>query len=325
MRRAGAALGWAVLVAAAGATLLVAGARAFFVGEILANVRLLVGLASAAAALALLVGRRWEALALAVLLAGVHLAPTARLVLAAPLPAPEGGRELRVLSVNLLYGTADPRRLEELFAELRPDVVGLQEVLLENERGTDWLALFDAWRDRWPHQAVLPHGLSFGLALLSSHPLEDVRWADPEGGVNPYAGRPCLLEATAVVDGRRVEVLVTHPERPGRPWRNRARATVFDAIARNPWSGPMVVMGDLNCTEGSPLFADLLARGGLADTRLGFGPCLSWERPPMPGRWVCLDHVLVRGGIGVRERGTGPDVGSDHLPATAVLVIPPAE
>ena len=93
----------------------------------------------------------------------------------------------------------------------------------------------------------------------------------------------------------------------------------FGSIARTEFEGPLVVMGDLNMTGTSPLFRELLERGGLTDTRRGFGACLSWTLGDLPGRWLCLDHVLVRGGVGVALRGTGADIGSDHLPATAVL------
>lgn len=293
--------------------------------EVVANLRWPLGLSGFLGALAWGIARRGVPAAASLALGVVLVWPTARLWW----PAPEAARpdrrgaevELRVATVNLLFGRVAPREVESFADEFRPDVLGLLELLPENRSGTDWFATLEGWRERYPHQVVLPHGLSFGMALLSRHPLEDVRWLDPPGGENIYAGRPALLRAVARVGGRSVRLVLTHPERPGRPWRVRARASVFDAIVHEVQDGPTVVFGDLNCTEGSPLFRDLLRRADLVDSRAGFGPCASWTHERVPGRWVALDHVLVRG-LGVAERGVGPDVGSDHLPATAVLVLP---
>ena len=313
-------LGWALLGGLCAATGGILCARLSHVGELLANLRFPLGLASVGGAMLLALGRRRRAAPCAALLALALAWPAARLWLparGAPEPAALES-ELRVATVNLLYGRVLPEALEAFADEFQPDVLGLLELLEENRSGTDWPAVLEGWRERWPYQVVVTEGDSFGLALLSRHPLEDARRVDPPGSANIYSSRPAFLRARVLVEGAPVDLFLVHTERPGRAWRRRARAALFDGIAAEVGGEPLVVLGDLNCTEGSPLFRDLLDQAGLWDTREGFGACLSWRHDRVPGRWLTLDHVLVRGLV-VHERGTGPDLGSDHLPAVAVL------
>ncbi len=86
-------------------------------------------------------------------------------------------------------------------------------------------------------------------------------------------------------------------------------------------SGKAVVFGDLNTTPWSPHFGRLLAEGRLvrAHPRWGVVPTWMVDHP-----WVALplDHVLVSPEIGVTSVEVGPDLGSDHRPVWADLVVP---
>ena len=88
-----------------------------------------------AAPLALLVllwGRRWVMAVAAVLLAAMLLAVQLPwYVSAAPTP---GGRPLRAMTVNMLFGQADPRAVAEAAAE-QADVVMVQELTPEAAGG----------------------------------------------------------------------------------------------------------------------------------------------------------------------------------------------
>jgi endonuclease/exonuclease/phosphatase family metal-dependent hydrolase len=214
---------------------------------------------------------------------------------------------------------ADPELLEHFVEEFRPDVLGLVEVLTPNRGGTDWSARLESWRDRWPHQEVMPYGDLFEMVLLSRYPILDARRAEVSDAMGGFLFYPPIMEATLSMEGRPVRVVLVHTHRPGSKRHYRAREVLFESIALTDFEGPRVVLGDFNATGTSPLFRDLLERGELEDTRPGFGACLSWSLGGLPGKVLCLDHVLVGGGLGVALRGTGTDIGSDHLPATAVL------
>jgi endonuclease/exonuclease/phosphatase family metal-dependent hydrolase len=83
------------------------------------------------------------------------------------------------------------------------------------------------------------------------------------------------------------------------------------------------VLGDLNSTEASPHFQRLLTNGRLSDTRAGRGWFPTWRaylpelRWPLLGLRLPLDHVLTGPALTSLARNTGPDLGSDHLPASA--------
>ena len=84
---------------------------------------------------------------------------------------------------------------------------------------------------------------------------------------------------------------------------------------------PAVVIGDLNTTPWSRLFARLVERTGLCDSRAGFGIQASFPSD-MAFLRIPIDHLLASCAVGVRARRIGPQVGSDHLPVIAGLTIP---
>ena len=80
----------------------------------------------------------------------------------------------------------------------------------------------------------------------------------------------------------------------------------MDAIAARvkETGGSTIVLGDLNCTDGSVFFRDLLATTGLRDSRLGFGRQGSW--PTDQFYRIAIDHVFVSTDIAVSDRRLGP-------------------
>jgi endonuclease/exonuclease/phosphatase family metal-dependent hydrolase len=292
-----------------------------WLAEVLCHLRYPLGLGGLAAAALLLAGGRRRLAFVALVVGCLHAGPTWRYSVASPAPAPCGPR-LVVAHANLLFGRADPARVRAWLDALDPHVVGFTEVMDSGRSGFDWPAVLRGWEERYPYRLILEHE-HFGMALLSRLPLAGARErAVPAAGGGLEGGRPKLLEARVEVGGRAVQLLLAHPHRPGAPWRNASRAAVYAEIARAPAHVPLVVFGDLNSTAYSPLFQRLLADARLADTRLGRGRQGSWRHAWIPGRWVTLDHVLVRGGVRAEERALGPEIGSDHLPVYAVLRLP---
>jgi endonuclease/exonuclease/phosphatase family metal-dependent hydrolase len=194
------------------------------------------------------------------------------------------------------------------------DLVALQEAT------PGWRRALSNLNDLYPHRAFLPlrpdaSPDAFGLGLLSRHPIRDARFESPGDRRRPW------LECRVEIGGRELQVVVVHPSRPGRAdtteRRDRGLLAVVDAV---PWTERAVLLGDLNTSSFSPVFEDLLSGAGLADSRARFGRLPTWPASLPELARIDLDHVLVRPGIGVLERGVGPELGSDHVPATATLV-----
>jgi endonuclease/exonuclease/phosphatase (EEP) superfamily protein YafD len=111
----------------------------------------------------------------------------------------------------------------------------------------------------------------------------------------------------------------------------RSPITPSDAAARNRQLAALVrrvaaeralqkiVVGDLNITRWSPLYAQLTDVAGVRDGQEGFGLGASW--PSVFGRWlgIPIDQTLVSSGVRVVHRAVGPNLGSDHLPVTTTV------
>jgi endonuclease/exonuclease/phosphatase family metal-dependent hydrolase len=124
-------------------------------------------------------------------------------------------------------------------------------------------------------------------------------------------------------EGRELRLLGAHPNRPGRgDQTGRRNRTLARLAALAAEQADVVVLGDLNVTEGSPHFGRLIATARLADTRAGRGRMGTWRvRMPRTG-WqlplrLPIDHVLVGASLATAGRRLGPELGSDHLPVLA--------
>lgn len=283
--------------------------------ELLCHFRQPLGMGLAAlAALGFLARVPWPAAGTA-LLALYTLWPMLVLGLPAESRAPRNGT-LRVVSANLLWSSDVEARLLPWLVEQDADVILLLE--LDRER----LGLVERLAERgYVHQLLSPepadyNPMTWGRALLSRHPLREPRLTEP----GP------ILEAWIDFEGRPLRILGTHPMRPGRPDRNDVRDATLDRLAELAARQPEVlVLGDLNLTEFSPLWAELLEGGNLYDTRAGRGHMGSWKvymprtNWPLPLPRLALDHVLLGPSLVTVDRRLGPEIGSDHLPIVADL------
>lgn len=251
--------------------------------------------------------------AVVVLLLGALINGGLVLAVARPQPSPvvSQGVPLRVVSLNVHTSNQQQERVVSYLRQNDADVVVLLEM---DER---WARAVEVLNDRYPHRVVEAREDNFGIVLLSKKPFVRSQAVDLPGSEVPS------IDVTLDVDGVQVPVLGTHPVPPATPAyaaeRNRQLASIATWAASH--SGKAVVLGDLNTTPWSPYFDRLLSEGRLvrAHPRWGLEPTWMADQP-----WVSLllDHVLVSPGIGVTSVEVGPDVGSDHRPVRADLVIP---
>jgi endonuclease/exonuclease/phosphatase (EEP) superfamily protein YafD len=228
-----------------------------------------------------------------------------------PSPAPTGP-ELRVMTVNVLYGWADPDQVVELVDDQDVDVLGVQELTPEFHE-----ALLDAGLDdRLPHRVVDARPGPSGTGLYSRHPVARTD--------HDVAGRHENPTASVSVPGARpVEVTVVHPVPPvGADGRADWRAT-FRTLPRPDGRTVRLLLGDFNATLDQPTMRDLVGDGYVdaADAE-GRAWVATWRsRFPLA---LAIDHVLVDRDVAV-ERVAVRDVdGSDHRALVAALRLPAA-
>ena len=264
----------------------------------------------------------WLALLLAIpaiILLAWQLPPAKRTAgQTAPVPEPladaaPGAPTLRVLSLNVLGGSADPAAAVRAVERHHVDVLVVQEltpgmVHRLTEAGLDALL---------PYCHLDPRPRALGTGLWARWPLAPL---PPVPGLKAAAPR-ALIEP---VEGRPVTVTVVHPKAPVRRnvrlWQQELAAIRSTLVTSD---GPQVVAGDFNASRDHRPFRALLNAGFLdcADVaRRRPWPGFTWPA----GRWIPsvmrLDHVLVSwGSASVSASRVIRVPGTDHRGVLAVI------
>jgi endonuclease/exonuclease/phosphatase (EEP) superfamily protein YafD len=254
-------------------------------------------------------GHRRLAVILA-LLAAIQTVPLFRYTGANPVPAdPQAPERLRLLLANVLYDNVKHDDLVRLIRSERPDVVGILEYTPQ------WHRALAALHDEFPYRMERPGGAD-GLALWFRERPDTI-----DEPVRPVVEGFPFVHASFRFAGKLRHIWLVHPTSPFLR-AGKAGNPELDAIAGRVrrTGGSCLVMGDMNCTDGSAHFWDFLKVTGLRDSRLSFGRQPSW---PVDGNYrIAIDHAFVSDDLAVVSRRLGPDVGSDHLPV--VLDLAPA-
>jgi endonuclease/exonuclease/phosphatase (EEP) superfamily protein YafD len=173
--------------------------------------------------------------------------------------------------------------------------------------------------------------------VASRFPLKDCR-----PGAMSTADEPArYVRCTLTVNGRDVDLFTAHFVSP-REGLNAARGQSGGGL--DEWehnfsdrltqagmlmrglvgtARPMIVAGDLNAEENSPVIRRLLSLG-LRDAfdSAGFGYGYTYGHDLRPGfSFLRIDHILVSEAIGVRDCRVGGREGSQHRPVIADLLI----
>ncbi len=243
-----------------------------------------------------------------------------------------GGPSLRVLTCNVKGKCDNNRVLDELIRTAQPDVVALQ-------------GCWGEFQVRWPAGwHVCKEG---ELAVASRYPLRhdaaDHRWQRPG-----HWPRTDMLNCTIQSPGRDIDFCSVHLQSPHdglsaviggqtvlRPWDSMALAAEIEQRrhesedAQRTVSGlsaSPVLAGDFNLPADSAIYRRYWSgyRDAFAEAGLGFG-YTEWPRMRRLSFGIRIDHVLTGADWRCRRCWVGPDVGSDHLPLLAELLLPPAE
>jgi endonuclease/exonuclease/phosphatase (EEP) superfamily protein YafD len=228
-----------------------------------------------------------------------------------PLAGAKGPR-LRVLTVNVLAGVADPGEIVRLVTEQKADVLLLQEL---TEEFVAKAAVAGLEREL-PYKAVYPLDGVIGSGIYSRQPLhaEDVR-------VNPGGFRQARAELSA--SGVLIESV--HPRAPFDAATTKLWREDFPGEPRATTDGPLRILGgDFNATLDHSVLRELIS-SGYRDAAATVGQGLTGTWGPYDGDRippVTLDRVLADRRIGVVEVRVFPISKSDHRAVLAVLVLP---
>lgn len=230
-------------------------------------------------------------------------------------------------------------------ASLRPALLGLQEVLLNQKRDLE-LAL--------PDYSFVGGGRDDGKDAGEFSPLAIDKTVFRIGAsgmfwLSPTPGRPSMgwdaayrrvATWTHVIrrsDGARLLVVNSHWDNQGQNARLQGGALILNWVRHNRLAGErLIVVGDFNADNDEESVAQLLRgtpdKALMQDSRKiaeqpVFGPAFSFNAfDAFPAKGQLIDHIFVGPGISVRNQGViaqheNGRVASDHFPVVAVIDI----
>ncbi len=239
---------------------------------------------------------------------------------------PPRGATIRIMTLNKGGGLIDARAVARLIERENLDVLCLQEMRLK--RGDAQLleaVLARGWHlndsetiatrlpiveeqedtDEWfPERQFWPVRLSWVRLRL---PDRREFWV-------ASTHMPTMRTGAAFLREGQIESLNRYIS-----WRWQQIGELAISLAAKTRNAPVLVGGDFNMPRDSPMM-DLLRqefRVGFEEAGWGYG----YTRPStLP--WVGIDQVLASSKWRFRRCWVGPDVGSDHLPMIAEVVLP---
>lgn len=248
-------------------------------------------------------------------------------IVAFPAALPAGAQLIRVMSWNLAAGDVSLEDMSTTIDHVRPDIVGLIELVPARSRATDE---DERIRALYPYRVMLPRSGEPGIGLLSRFPIIEREFTrDP----------PLLRVVVAPSDvDQPITVFVAHPyvnlSNVGSfipsietELRDQRISAIRQAIDADLQAGhDLMVLGDFNVTEREPAYAELTRGLHDAQREAGFGFGLTW-RPGrlegLPFGLLRIDYLLVSSAFVAIE--AGPDCtprGSDHCLFSATFARP---
>ncbi|MFI9012233.1 endonuclease/exonuclease/phosphatase family protein [Actinosynnema sp. NPDC053489] len=258
-----------------------------------------------------LLARRWAVGTVTLLVAAVLVAAVAPRAFPDPRPVAVG-REVTVMSLNLLVGTAEAEAVVAAVRERRVDVLALQELSPAMVRDLDRAGLAEVL----PYRHFLDEPGGSGSGIASRYPVSPRALAAPS----------TLRQAGALVDlpGEDLELVSVHPLPPVVDEGPEHWQRDLAGLPKRVLGGPVrVLAGDFNATLDHVGLRRLLTSGYVdAADQVGAGLDPTWPSGALWPPPVTIDHVLVDDRCPV-EGFTVLDVpGTDHRAIVTRFVLP---
>ncbi|MFG1690441.1 endonuclease/exonuclease/phosphatase family protein [Nonomuraea sp. NPDC049269] len=222
------------------------------------------------------------------------------------------GRPFRVLTINMLFGRADPETIVGLVRRFDPDVLSTQELTPPGVEALDAAGLSSLM----PHRVLQDEWSASGSGLYSKHPLK------PLYNLVPPIGHNMPAAMVSLPGGKPVEFVDIHPFPPLGPQVTNWIEALDDLPAA---SGDTVriLAGDFNATLDHTPMRRLLSRGYKdAADQVGAGLLPTWPANKRVPPIITIDHVLVDQRVGVKEVSVHTVPDTDHRAVFAELSVP---
>ena len=222
---------------------------------------------------------------------------------------------LSLLVVNVLMKNRQAESLRQLVQTTRPDV------LLAMETDAWWVRELRPLQAQYPYRIELPRANTYGMVLYSRLPL-----LRPQVKYLEHPEVPSIHTGLRLPGGQIVAFHGVHPPPPvpleylDKKSQYREVALLKVGALVKQAREPAIVAGDFNDVSWSQTTRMFEANGQLGNVRLGRGLYSSFRATSLVLRWP-LDHVFVTSHFRLAELKRLPDIGSDHFPMYAELVL----
>lgn len=215
---------------------------------------------------------------------------------------------LRVFLLNVHYQNRAHDKVIALVRRSAPDIA------LFTEASDHWVEPLSTLQDILPYSYPTETFQEKSIRLFSRYPLQN-----PQVRYFGDFSRPNILTSIDY-NGQTILLVGVHFVAPITNPRLQLRNLELDELGQylEKTHTAAIVLGDLNTTMWSPEYHKLVAKTGLINSRHGFGIMPSWLSP-LPFLTAPIDHIFVKGGVGIAHLERLPAVGSDHLPLLALL------
>ncbi|MFI6927797.1 endonuclease/exonuclease/phosphatase family protein [Nonomuraea spiralis] len=222
------------------------------------------------------------------------------------------GRPFKVMTINMLFGRADPQVIVDLVREFRPDVLSTQELTPSAVAEMDAAGL----KELMPHRMLEDEWDAGGSGLYSRHPLQ------PLWDLVPPVGHKMPAAMVSLPGGKPIEFVDVHPYPPlGSAVVNWNEA--LSALPSADRETVRILAGDFNASLDHASLRRLLSRGYKdAADQVGAGLIPTWPANKRVPPIITIDHVLVDERVGVREVSVRDVPGTDHRAVLAELTVP---
>lgn len=237
-----------------------------------------------------------------------------------PIAIQQSASKLRVLLVNINNQNKNYNQVISLVKKEQPDIA----VFLELDEF--WANQLQSINDILPYAVGRANPDNMGIAVYSKRPLEkpDIKFLGTSNNAS--------VVGDFLINKQVISLVATHSQPPLKPELLFSTKQQLDAISSyvKPLKQPILIIGDLNTTMWSPYYKNFIKKSGLRNARQGFGILPTWPteakfspiKPPLS--WLLLipiDHFLISPEIKVLNIRTGANVGSNHLPLIADLLL----
>lgn len=182
--------------------------------------------------------------------------------------------------------------------------------------------------DLYPHQIHEARNHSFGMVVLSKHPMleSEIVKIEAPAEIALMKNFYIRLKIHPAESSEPVSIYAVHPVPPGGRELTEQRDYEIDAVRKaiqESSATNVIMIGDLNLTPYSPIFADLLQNTGLKYALSSPYPYPTWPKEfGFHVYQIPIDHILHKGNLKLVEKYRGPHMGSDHYPVVATYNLP---